>query len=786
MNIENNIGSPISNTKKSFVENFNLKEQLLKYLKRWYWFLLSLIIFIGLAYLYLRYTHPLYNVSATIAISQEDNLSDSGLAAFKDLGLIDKSQNTIDNEIQVIKSRTIIGNVVKKLKLNTRYYTEGVVLETENYPNSLLEIHYLSADSVIYEKSAIFHVLVNSATSFSLVDKKGVKISDHLFGKPIKTKAGEVIITPNNKNIKNSLGKTIKIELVPLKSLIETYRNRLDIFPIGQGGSVLQISLNDRVRQKATDFINKLLDEYTDATIEHKKEVSNKTSEFIRKRLNLISDDLSEVETEAAGYRSRFGLTTDVGADAQRAASFDSQNMQEIGALNTQLSLISSMQNFIQSQEGKNDPIPANLGFDDPAIASNVARYNSLILQRKRLLRTSSAQNPVVVNIDEQINGLRQVLIGALNSIKANVNIKLNSLRTQKKYFSGKLYVAPTREKDLKVIQREQTVKEQLYLYLLQKREEAEITSNITVPNSRIIDRASTLGSYPVSPNKKRTYILAVLAGLFVPFLLIYLKELFNFKISSRGELENLTNLPIIGSIPKSKASNTIVVDKTSRTAVSEAFRIMSTNLDFMLAGVNKEIAKTIFVTSSISGEGKTFISSNLAKILSASGSKVAYVGTDFRYPKFHDFFELSKGKDTLGLTNYIMDENLQPNDIIYRQGSEDPFDVIPPGVIPPNPTGLLKNERIRTMFAYLKKNYDYVVVDTSPVSLVADTLLISDIADLTIYVVREEYSDKRLLDIPEKYNQDKRLRNVAILLNAAESAIGGNYGYGYGYGGKA
>ncbi|MHA7057482.1 GumC family protein [Aquimarina sp. M1] len=772
-----------SNTSvKTTKPSFNFREEILKYVKKWYWFLLSISIFGTLAYLHIRYTIPQFNVSGTILISQEESVSESELSAFKDLGLLDDSKNKIENEIQIIKSRTLLTNVVNNLKLNVQYFTKGRVLEVENYPKSLVEINFLSADSIVRTKSKNFRVLINSDTSFSFVDEEDKKLSDHSFGKTINTSIGDIVITPNIKSIESNKGKVIDIKITPVNVVAQRYRNKLAVMTIGKGSSIVKLSLNDPVKEKAKDIINNLVEEYNKSTIENKKITSARTAGFINERLELISGDLSEVDDEAAGYKSKFGLTNDVSAQTQRVADIDSRNIQEINRLETQLRKIESTRRFVLSQDGKYDILPSTLGFDDPSITSTVARYNQLISQRKRLLKSSSEQNPVVVNIDEQIGSLRQGLIASLNGAKSSINISLNSLRTQDKYFSGKLYNAPLRQKELTAIGREQGIKEQLYLYLLQKREEAEITSHITLSNARVIDKASTLGSYPVSPNKRMIYFGAIFLGLALPFLTIYLLDLFNTKVNSREDLENVLSMPILGAIPKTKTKKSnIVVSRNSRSSVAEAFRILRTNLGFLMAGIKKETGKVIFVTSTISGEGKTLVSSNLAQALAISGKKIAYLGTDFRDPKFHNFFNFPKGKDALGFTNFIMNSDIKPEDIIYEQGENDPIFVVPSGAIPPNPAELLMNDRVKEMFEYLGEHYDYIVVDTAPVSLVTDTLLISHFADLSIYIVRENYSDKRILQIPENLYREKRLPNMAVLLNAAGDKVG--YGYGYGYG---
>lgn len=768
-------------TSISGFQGFNLKDIVLRYLRYWYWFVLCFIVCTIMAYTSLRYSTPLYDVSSTIVISQDDNLSDAGLSVFKDLGL-NQTQDKIENEIQILKSKTLIRNVITKLKLNVQYFYEGRVLDIEEYQNPIVSMSFLVADSILYKQYGVFNVRINSDSSFSFVDENHDELSSHEFGTPVNTIVGKAILIPNQKSISSAVGNIIKIKLLPVRSLVDSYRGRLRINVVGQNSSVLQISLRDGVIARAEDFIDNLIDEYGIRTIKNKNETSNKTAQFLNERLNEISKDLSTVDSEAAKYMSKYGISEDLAGASGKLADVSSENKRDIAIYETKILLIQSTIDFINNKQSKNDLIPSNLGIDDSAITTDIGKYNTLVLQRKRLLKTASIENPIVVKIDDQLEGLRDVLFQNLNSLVDRVDIKLNSVQKRNKGFQSKLYQAPERQKDLREIAREQGVTEQLYLYLLQKKEEADITSHITVPNSRVIDRASPASLLPVSPNKKSTYLLSTLLSLLIPFIIIYARDLLNTNVTSKKDIEELVAAPIIGTIPKAKTKNQFAIDRTSRSPISEAFRILKTNIDFLLAGVEKEKCKVIFTTSSISGEGKTFISSNIAKTLAISGKKVAYVGTDFRFPKFHEILELPEGKKTSGFTNFITNTDLKIEDVIYKENNDDPIDIIPPGTIPPNPSGLLMNERVHTMFEYLKKHYDYIVVDTAPVSLVTDTLLISKLADLTIYVVKENYSDKRLLSIPEKYSKEGRLVNLAVLLNYASSNMSGAYGYGYGY----
>lgn len=762
-------------------KDFNLKELVYKYLKYWYWFVLSFIVFTAFAYVSLRYSNPLYDISSTIVISQEDNLSDAGLSVFKDLGL-EQPQDQIENEIQILRSKTLIEEVITKLKLNVQYFYEGRVLDIEEYENPMVTIDFLVPDATLFQQTGSFNVRVVSTSSFSFIDGEGEVLGTHNFGETVPTAVGKAVLTPNQMDLSTAIGKVIKIKLIPVRSLVANYRSRLTIARVGQNSSVLQISMRDAVINKAKDFIDNLVDAYSAQTIDNKKATSNKTAQFLDDRLMEITSDLSSVDNKAAAYMSQYGITEDVSGSTGRIADLSTENQREIAIYETQNLLIQSTIDFIKNKEAQNDLIPSNLGIDDSSITTEIGVYNTLVLQRRRLLKTSSIKNPVVVKIEDELEGLREVLFQSLLSLKEKVAIKLQRVQQQEKRFTSKLRQAPERQKNLREIARDQGVTEQLYLYLLQKKEEADITSHITVPNSRIIDRASLTSFSPVAPNKKSTYLLSTVLSLLLPFIFIYVRALLDTTVKSKGDLEDLVSAPIIGTIPKGKSKTQFAIDRQSRSPISEAFRILRTNINFLLAGVEKDTARIIFTTSSVSGEGKTFISSNIAKTLAVSGHKVAYIGTDFRFPKFHEVIDLPNGSQTSGFTNYIMNTDIPIKDVIYKQQGEDAFDVIPPGTIPPNPSGLLMNDRVKTMFDYLEEHYDFVVVDTAPVSLVTDTLLISRLADLTIYVVKENFSDKRLLSIPEKYYQDGRLVNMAVLLNYASTNMGGAYGYGYGY----
>lgn len=758
-------------------KDINLKELIVKYLKKWYWFLISIIICISIAFTLLRYSIPLYDVNSTIVISQEDKLTSSGLSGFKDLGL-EQTQDKIENEIQILKSKTLIKNIVEKLNLNILYFYEGTILDIEEYRNPIVRLNFIDSDS-FSKQTGLFNVKINSNETFSFVDEDENILENHNFNTPINTELGTIKITVNTKEISKNIDKVIKIKVLPVTSTVDSYRARINIITVGQNSSVLQISLRDAIIKRAEDFIDNLIVEYSKRKIKNKNETSKKTSNFINDRLLEISNNLSNVDSQASKYMSKFGIRNDVDSESSKLDEISLENNKEITKNETQNLLIQSTIEFIDNQDFKQNVIPSNLNIDNSFITNDIGKYNKLILKRKRLLKTSLEENPVIVKIDDELEGLKEILKQNLTRIKSQLNIKLKLLKNKRKEIRDKLTKSPEIQKNLRKIARDQGVTEKLYLFLLQKKEETDITSHITLPNFRVIDSASPVSFIPVSPNKKSTYLLAIVLGFLIPFLFIYITDLLDTRVQSKKDIEKLMTVPIIGHIPKNNSKENLVINKTNKTPISEAFRILRSNLDFLLKGIDKNKGKLIFVTSCISGEGKTFISSNIAKSIALLGKKVAYIGTDLRLPKFHEIFDLSEGSSTKGFSNFIINTELKPEDIIYKK---DELYIIPPGVVPPNPTLLLNDERVETIFKYLEQNFDYIIVDTAPISLVTDTLLISEFADVTVHIVKENYTDKRLLTIPEEYKKENRLRNLSVLLNFSSSNMSGAYGYGYGY----
>ncbi|MEN2400547.1 polysaccharide biosynthesis tyrosine autokinase [Flavobacterium sp. MC2016-06] len=769
------------------IEDINIREQIDKYFIHWRWFLLSTIICLIGAFLYLRYTTPNYEATTTILVKDEKKggmLSE--LSAFADLGMGGSMKNNVDNEIEILRSRTLVENTIKKLKLNVALFVEGKVVDRDIYAVAPISAYFFnktdsfdSADIVLNCRlltSNSFHledeIENNDNENFILSSKKEFK-----FGEEITTELGTLVINKTSLYGKNHTGrfKTIKILIRPLDDLSEYFRNKLKVESISKTSSVVNISISDAVSKKAEEFLDNMIQIYNENAAEDKNFISENTSKFIAARLALIAQELDGVEQDVESFKKSNKLT-DIESEAKLFIEGSSEYDKKGVETEIQLNVASSLLDFIR-KSSNSDLLPTNMISDNGDASGLITSYNQLILDRNRILKSATTENPSVVKLDQQINSLKGSVIASLRRLQSNLQIQNRDIKSQEGILSSKISKIPVQERQFRVIARQQKVKEELYLYLLQKREETAISLAATEPNARVIDAAKAEKS-PISPKKKIIYLAGLLLGLVIPFGVIYVDNLLDTKIKSKLDLEGKTQIPFIGDVPTSDDIAELIKSE-SRTSSAEAIRIVRTNLEFMLNKVPEGIAKTIFVTSTFPSEGKTFISVNLAATFALSGRKVLLVGADIRNPKFGEYIDVP----SLGLTNYLSSNDKSPNDFIFKHKGYENFFILPSGVIPPNPAELLMGKKVDQLFNELKKEYDYIIVDTAPVSLVTDTLLIAKNADTFVYVMRANVLEKRMLTIANTFYKEKKLPNMCIVLNDTDSTKG--YGYGYGYGVK-
>lgn len=752
--------------------DFNIREQIEKYLVHWKWFLLSVIVVLGLAFLYLRYSTPLYKATATILVKDDKKGGlASELSVLSDLG-VGTSKSNVDNEVEILKSRTLTEKTVSKLHLNIHYLSHGRVKSSELYKASPIVVVYSPANEQYKKEVHTFTIESVNANKFKLFKTEDKELGTFSYGSLIKIPEGTLSVTKVDIADKSSF--SIDCNIYPVETMTTYYRGALGISPVGKNTSVIELSVVDQNSQRAADFLNTLVEIYNDDAIEDKNLVAEKTSQFISTRLGLITEELTDVEKDVEGFKKQNNLT-DIPTEAtmflENASEYEKKQIET----EIQLNVVASMRQFLNSS-GPGDLIPSNLLSTQSEASELIMEYNRLVIEYNRIAAGATAENPVVVNAAKKIQAMKSNISQSLARMQSSLTITKKNLDQQGSVLGNKKAKVPRLEREFRIIDRQQKVKEALYLYLLQKREETALTLAATEQSAKVID-SSYFSGIPVSPKKSMIYLIALVIGLAIPAAIIYLQELLNTKIKSRLDIEKRLAIPFLGDVPKSD-SHEEMINTNSRSGSAEAIRIVRTNLEFMLTGTSTERGKVIFVTSTIPGEGKTFISVNLAGTIALSGKKVLLVGMDIRNPKLAEYIPIRSE----GVTNYLSKQDKDLSSYITRLDNFEDFHVLSSGVIPPNPVELLMNDKINKMFAELKETYDYIIVDTAPVSVVTDTLLIAKNADAFIYVVRANYLDKRLLHIPEMFYNQKKLPNMSLVLNATE-VMNKGYGYGYGYG---
>ena len=779
----------VNNTLPDKQDEIDIKKTVLSYLKHWKWFALSSLIFITLAFFHLRYETPQFNAYAKIMLMDDDGVSNPADLLLKDLGQLSNSENKkIEDEIEILKSRKLMKGVVKRLDLNRQFFVKGRFHDTQYFPNtkSPVDLTFIESDSIIHKSSFSFNVYIASPTTFDFIytprnqeeeiTKKGI------FGKNLSTPIGDIILTPNAEKIDKFINQTIYIKIKSLEDLAEHYKGKVKISQASEASKVLNLSLNDASPNKAKAILNTLVDEYNRTSIEAKNQKSNNTADFINKRIDLIATDLSEVDNKIQQFKTGNKLT-DVTSEADLYLNASTQTEQSLAASKTEYSMVNFMKNQISDDDLTR--IPSNVGLADGSINSMASKYNELLDKRDKLLKSSSEKNPIIVTLDQQLRSIKNSLKQSLDNSANTIGLQIKSLENQSAKISQKIYAVPGQVRESRDIQREQGIKESLYLYLLQKREEATISLISTSPNAKIIDEAHT-NYAPVSPNRKITFLASLIVGLGIPFAIIFILQLLDNKIHNKEDLDKaFKNIMVLGEIPRIDKGDKALIEHNDRSILSESFRIIRTNFDFIKRSKKEEkYNNVVFITSTINGEGKSFFSLNMALTLANTNKSVLLIGADVRNPQIYSAIKNKKNKneiDKLGLTEYLADKSVNIKDTVNAYNINDiGIDILLSGKVPPNPAELLMSDRIEDLFDQVSKDYDYVIVDTAPSMLVTDTLLISHYAGHTIYMTRADHTEKKILNFAKELHAENKLKNMMLVVNDVKQS---NFGYGAKYG---
>lgn len=787
-------------------EQVNIQELLFRYLIHWPWFVISIIICIACAWGYLRLTTPIYNISATVLI--KDEKKGGGASMSSDLekmgleGFVSSSSN-VDNEIEVLRSKSLAREVVNNLGLFVTYMDEDEFPSKELYHTSpvLVSLTHQEADKLPgrMEINMILQPTGALGVQITVGEKEYRKQFDKLPA-VFPTDEGTVAFFANNDTLSAVCPENITKErhitafINRPFSVLKEYVNSLSIAPTSKTTSVVVISLENTNTRRGRDYINKLLEMYNINANNDKNEVAQKTAEFIDERIGIISKELGSTEQDLENFKRSAGIT-DLSSEAQIALTGNAEYEKKRVENQTQINLVMDLQRYMKGNEY--EVLPSNIGLQDAASAGAIDRYNQMLVERKRLLRTSTENNPTIINLDTSIRAMRTNVQATLDATLKGLQITKEDLAREASRYSRRINDAPTQERQFVSIARQQEIKSGLYLMLLQKREENAITLAATANNAKIIDEALA-DDNPISPKKTIVYLVALVLGVGLPVGVIYLIGLTKFKIEGRADVEKLTSLPVVGDIPLAdEKTGSIAVFENQNNLMSETFRNVRTNLQFMLEN-GKNV---ILVTSTISGEGKSFISANLAISLSLLGKKVVIVGLDIRKPGLNKVFNIPKKEH--GITQYLTNTTANLMDFVQPSDINKNLFILPGGTVPPNPTELLARGGLEKAIETLKANFDYVILDTAPVGMVTDTLLIGRVADLSVYVCRADYTHKAEFTLINELAENNKLPNLCIAVNGLDLnsrkygyyygygkygkyyGYGKRYGYGYGYGEK-
>ena len=756
----------------------------------WYWIVLSTIVALGAAFSYLKYTRPVYASNMKILVKDEDSRSRmyrGGQLALESMGVISNS-NGFDNELEILTSSNISQRVIKSLKLYVSYELDGRLRNHELYKNNpyivdmpenqLVDLHSLIQLKIDRQGDGV-HVageIYVPRSKEPILFERSVKELPGSFNTPVGT-----ITLQRNPGVGAELPKqTMYATIMPLEYAAKAYGSRLSVSASSKTTTVAVLNYLDTQPERAIDYLNELFRSYNEDANEDKNEVALKTEEFLKNRISAIREELDATESNLESYKKKNELIN-LTNDASNALNKLTEYQKEQVELETQLNLVTALLDYVDDPRNAFNVVPSNLGLKDADMSNLLNKYNDYVLQRNRLLKSSSPENPYVKRLTAQLEEMWPTIRLSLKSVRENILTQKRSAEDQYNLYSRRVGEAPTQERSLNNIIRQQEIKVELYLMLLQKREENYISLNSTAAKARVIDDPRSTGQ--VSPKTKVILLGALVLGLCFPVGLIYLLGLLRYRIEGREDVEMLTKIPVLADIPLAPKSLdgelSLAVRENSNDMMEEAFRGLRTNLRFVLS----EKENVIACTSCIPGEGKTFISTNLAMSLALLGKRVIIVGLDIRKPRLVKLFGLSS--DHRGITTFLSSDSGDFQDLdkqIHHAVLNPNLDVLPAGVIPPNPGELISREQLDHAIALLREHYDYVIVDTPPVGLVSDTLSAARVADMTIMVCRADYSPRNNFQLINALHHDNKMPKITLVLNGIDLKKR-KYGYYYGYG---
>ena len=780
--------SPTNNNNKTYPEVLTISDLVKISLTNWKWFALSVLLCLGIAFYYIQKSPNIYRRSASILIKDETKGTQlpNAAAAFSEVNMLNLS-STVDNEVLIFKSKRLMFEVARKLKLNITYSRKGKFRDWDLYSTTPVILTFpetLETSSFSLKVTPLDSLQVLLSDFPELEGTESVEQLKVNLNDTVNTPVGKLVVTPTLYYTPNYYHVPITVRKVNLEKVGLAYNAALQSTVASKTSSIINLSITDVSARRAEDILNTLIDVYNQDAIDDKNKIAVNTANFINERLIVIEQELGGVESQIADYKSQHNLadiSTQTGAFMQTSSRYQQEGV----TLENQRTLAIYIRDYLADPAKSGELIPANTGIADVNIEGQIAEYNELMLQRDKLIGNSSEKNPVVMDMNNSLAAMKQTIVRTVDNLIAGLDLKIQNIRGEEERTLKRIAAVPSQQKYVLSVERQQKIKESLYIYLLNKREENALTQSITESNARIIDPA--MGSNtPIAPRTQFILLIGLITGLITPLVILFIRRTLDTCVRWKKDLEDNLSIPFLGEIPqhtrvKKEVKQPIVVNAESKDAVSEAFRIMRTNLSFMGSTVDHKL-QTIMVTSMNVGAGKTFISSNLAMTLALAGKKVVLVDLDIRKGSLSKRIHAHQA----GVTNFLSGEITQAKDIVIKSEYHENLSIIGKGPVPPNPAELLLSLRLNELVEQLKAHFDYIILDNVPSNMVADAMIVNRVADLTLYVIRAGKMDRRQLPEVERLYTEKKLNNMAIVLNGV-SELHHGYGYygyyGYGYG---
>lgn len=774
--MKENYNYPIQASDKSSdeEEESSLVDLVWRYLRYWKWLVLGVAVALVGAAVYLYYATPVYKISSSVILKdvKTTQRSTPAMGNLDELALLG-AVNNVEDEAYVMKSKTVVQAVVNRLDLHTSYIVEGRIKDTDLYKKSpiIVSMEQSQLDKLSRDIGLEMEMKPNGEVAVKgIMPELSIDTVFHSLPALLHTQYGNISFTRRTGASPDY--RKVLVSIRRPESVIGAYRATLDIQQANRQSSVLNLSFNTPYPEKGKDFLNALVEVYNNQAIEDKNMEALNTQKFINERLVIIDKELSEAELNVEEFKRSQGLT-DLQADLTRTMQMSSQYEQQLVQVESQLSIVKSLKEYVNSPANADKTIPLNIGIEDPMLSATINEYNRLLLEQQRLMQSVTPDNPVMKKINDEIGGLKSAINASINSVEQGLATKRKDLLNQSNLYSGKIGSMPSQERHFLDLSREQQIKANLFLMLLQKREENALALAAVANKAKVLDEAA-LGS-KVAPRTMMVLLAALLIGLLVPVAIIYLRELLQYRIETHEDVEKLSKIPLLGEIPRSNEKDNIIVKENATEGIVEAFRMIRTSLMLAL-GSDK---KVVVFTSTVSGEGKTFVALNTAISLALLGKRVLLIELDLRIPRIRQYINLD-AKD--GVTNYLSGFEKNIDKLIVPSGINDCLFILPSGPIPPNPAELLSRETLDSTISWMQKEYDYVIIDSPPVSQVADTLIINRVSDATVYVCRADYTSKDSIRFANELMEQGRLNNMLLVVNDVKDFRRYDYRYGYGY----